>query len=70
MSVDGENSMTKLRATDGPLGILLALTAVIVSLLAMDSLRVLGAPLLSGIVSLETQYFYLCLLYTSPSPRD
>jgi TRAP transporter 4TM/12TM fusion protein len=58
--------MTKLRATDGPLGILLALTAVIVSLLAMDSLRVLGAPLLSGIVSLETQYFYLVLMFLMP----
>ena len=58
--------MTKLRATDGPLGILLALTAVIVSLLAMDSLRVLGAPLLSGIVSLETQYFYLVLMFLLP----
>ena len=66
MSVDGEKSMTKLRATDGPLGILLALTAVIVSLLAMDSLRVLGAPLLSGIVSLETQYFYLVLMFLMP----
>ena len=58
--------MTKQRATDGPLGILLALTAVIVSLLAMDSLRVLGAPLLSGIVSLETQYFYLVLMFLMP----
>ena len=58
--------MTKLRATDGPLGILLALTAAIVSLLAMDSLRVLGAPLLSGIVSLETQYFYLVLMFLMP----
>ena len=58
--------MTKLRATDGPLGILLALTAVIVSLLAMDSLRVLGAPLLSDIVSLETQYFYLVLMFLMP----
>lgn len=58
--------MTKLRATDGPLGILLAFTAVIVSLLAMDSLRVLGAPLLSGIVSLETQYFYLVLMFLMP----
>ena len=58
--------MTKLRATDGPLGILLALTAVIVSLLAMDSLRVLGAPLLSGIVSIETQYFYLVLMFLMP----
>ncbi|MDC0892255.1 TRAP transporter fused permease subunit [Pseudomonadales bacterium] len=58
--------MTKLRVTDGPLGILLALTAVIVSLLAMDSLRVLGAPLLSGIVSLETQYFYLVLMFLMP----
>ena len=58
--------MTKLRATDGPLGILLALPAVIVSLLAMDSLRVLGAPLLSGIVSLETQYFYLVLMFLMP----
>ena len=66
MSVDGEKSMTKLRATDGPLGILLALTAVIVSLLAMDSLRILGAPLLSGIVSLETQYFYLVLMFLMP----
>ena len=66
MSVDGEKSTTKLRATDGPLGILLALTAVIVSLLAMDSLRVLGAPLLSGIVSLETQYFYLVLMFLMP----
>jgi len=66
LSVDGEKSMTKLRATDGPLGILLALTAVIVSLLAMDSLRVLGAPLLSGIVSLETQYFYLVLMFLMP----
>jgi len=66
VSVDGEKSMTKLRATDGPLGILLALTAVIVSLLAMDSLRVLGAPLLSGIVSLETQYFYLVLMFLMP----
>ena len=58
--------MTKQRATDGPLGILLALTAVIVSLLAMDSLRVLGAPLLSDIVSLETQYFYLVLMFLMP----
>ena len=58
--------MTKQRSTDGPLGILLALTAVIVSLLAMDSLRVLGAPLLSGIVSLETQYFYLVLMFLMP----
>ena len=66
MSVDGEKSMTKQRATDGPLGILLALTAVIVSLLAMDSLRVLGAPLLSDIVSLETQYFYLVLMFLMP----
>jgi len=66
VSVDGEKSMTKQRATDGPLGILLALTAVIVSLLAMDSLRVLGAPLLSGIVSLETQYFYLVLMFLMP----
>jgi TRAP transporter 4TM/12TM fusion protein len=66
VSVDGEKSMTKLRATDGPLGILLALTAVIVSLLAMDSLRVLGAPLLSDIVSLETQYFYLVLMFLMP----
>jgi TRAP transporter 4TM/12TM fusion protein len=66
VSVDGEKSMTKQRATDGPLGILLALTAVIVSLLAMDSLRVLGAPLLSDIVSLETQYFYLVLMFLMP----
>lgn len=66
MSVDGEKSMTKQRSTDGPLGILLALTAVIVSLLAMDSLRVLGAPLLSDIVSLETQYFYLVLMFLMP----
>ena len=58
--------MTKQRSTDGPLGILLALTAVIVSLLAMDSLRVLGAPLLSDIVSLETQYFYLVLMFLMP----
>jgi TRAP transporter 4TM/12TM fusion protein len=66
VSVDGEKSMTKQRSTDGPLGILLALTAVIVSLLAMDSLRVLGAPLLSDIVSLETQYFYLVLMFLMP----
>ncbi len=58
--------MTKLRATDGPLGVFLAAAAVIVSLLAMDSLRVLGAPLLSGIVSLETQYFYLVLMFLMP----
>jgi TRAP transporter 4TM/12TM fusion protein len=58
--------MTKLRATDGMLGILLAATAVIVSLLAMDSLRVLGAPLFSSIVFLETQYFYLVLMFLMP----
>lgn len=58
--------MNKIRASEGPLGILLALTAVIVSLLAMDSLRVLGTPLFSSIVFLETQYFYLVLMFLMP----
>ena len=58
--------MNKTRASEGLLGVLLALTAVIVSLLAMDSLRVLGAPLFSSIVFLETQYFYLVLMFLMP----
>jgi len=58
--------VNRLRSTDGFLGIILAVTAVIVSLLAMDSLRLLGAPLFSTIVSLETQYFYLVLMFLMP----
>lgn len=50
--------LPKTRPTDGWLGVLLILVALATSLMAVDQMRLLGQPVLSRWISLETHFYY------------
>jgi TRAP transporter 4TM/12TM fusion protein len=59
-------ALNRQRSATGLIGIVLILVAVMVSLLAIDSQRILGQPILGSLIGIETHYFYLLLMLLMP----
>jgi len=58
--------MSKLRPLTGSLGLLVALVCVLAVILALDNVRAFGAPLLSGLIAVETHYYYALMALLLP----
>ncbi|MDA9064632.1 TRAP transporter fused permease subunit [Pseudomonadales bacterium] len=58
--------MKKVRPLTGYLGGLVAVVCVLAAALALDNVRAFGAPLLSGLITVETHYYYALMALLLP----
>ncbi len=58
--------MKQVRPLTGYLGTLVAVVCVLAAALALDNVRAFGAPLLSGLITVETHYYYALMALLLP----
>ncbi|MEJ6682803.1 MAG: TRAP transporter fused permease subunit [SAR86 cluster bacterium] len=58
--------MSQIRPLTGYLGTLVAVVCVLAAALALDNVRAFGAPLFSGLITVETHYYYALMALLLP----